>query len=129
MVRLLALFAALLLYGVQAQAQLQLRLGVLNNGLSSHIRQAPSYIDARVLAASTNESHTIPVGARYVVFSATCAAFYARLAGTATVPAGDVTDGTASELNPAAWLLSPVSTSIGLIAPTACTVTMSWYTI
>ena len=88
-------------------------------------RHAPSHVDARVLTANTNESHTVPAGARVVVFSAT-GDFYAEPGGTAAVPAADVTDGSASELNPTQWNLDGV-TSIGLIAPAATTITLSFY--
>src|SRR5207249_10304100 len=57
---------------------------------------APLYVDARDLAASTNETHTVPTGADYVIFSAD-GDFYAKPNGAAAVPS-DVTDGTASEL-------------------------------
>lgn len=90
------------------------------------IRVAPTYVNARVLAANVNESATIPTGAKKVIFSGTCD-FYARPGGTATVPAADVTDGTASELNPAAWHLDGSFTTIGIIAASACNVTTSWY--
>ena len=45
--------------------------------------------------------------------------------GAAAVPS-DVTDGTASELNPVVWDLNGV-TSIGLIASAARKVTLSFY--
>ena len=96
---------------------------------ASYVRASPNYTDARVLAASTNEAHTIPAGATMVIFSATCAAFYAIVGGTAAVPAADVTNGTASELNPIAWYLPTSATQVALIAPTACTITLSWYSL
>jgi hypothetical protein len=79
-----------------------------------------------VLAANVSETHTIPTGASYVLFASTCN-FYALPGASAAVPAADVTDGTASELNPAAWRLSSSATQITLIAPTACTVTLVFY--
>ena len=48
-------------------------------GFASYIRLAPTYTDARGLAANVAEAHTIPTGAKYVIFAATCAAFYALL--------------------------------------------------
>lgn len=87
----------------------------------------PTYVDARVLAASANEDHTIPSGAKYVLFSST-ADFYAKIGGTAAVPAADVTDGSGSELNPTVRHLSDSATTIGLISTVAgCVVTMSFY--
>lgn len=92
---------------------------------SSNIRSAPTWVDARVLASSTSETHTVPTGAAYVLFSADCN-FYAKPGASAAVPASDVTDGTGSEQNPAAWQLTGV-TQITLIAASACKVTMSFY--
>lgn len=92
---------------------------------SSQLPVFPTYIDARVLAANTNETHTVPTGAKYVVFAANCAAFYAKQGGAAAVPAADVTDGTGSALNPAGFGIDGVA-SIGLISPTACTISL-WF--
>ena len=92
---------------------------------SSQLPVFPTYVDARVLAANTNETHTVPTGAKYVVFAANCAAFYAKQGGAAAVPAADVTDGTGSALNPAGFGIDGIS-SIGLISPTACTVSL-WF--
>ena len=94
------------------------------NGDQTFARSAPLYIDARDLAANTNETHTVPAGADFVIFSAD-GDFYAKPNGAAAVP-GDVTDGTASELNPVIWDLNGV-TSIGLISSSARKVTLSFY--
>ena len=94
------------------------------NGEPAYLRSAPTYIDARDLAANTNETHTVPAGAEAVAFSSD-GDFYAKPNGAAAVP-GDVTDGAASELNPEAWDLTGVTT-IGLIAPSARKVTLSFY--
>ncbi len=83
------------------------------------------YIDARVLAANTAESHTVPPGAKYVLFSAN-ADFYAKFGAAGTVPAADVTDGTASELNPVLRSIDG-ATTIGLISAVTCIVTMSFF--
>lgn len=84
-----------------------------------------AYIDARVLAANTAEVHTVPSGKKYVVFSSTDD-FFAKMDGAAAIPATDVTDGSASELNPGVRYIVGVAT-IGLKAPRACTVVMSFY--
>src|SRR6185436_7444856 len=94
------------------------------NGELTFMRSAPFYIDARDLAASTNETHTVPAGADFVIFSAD-GDFYAKPNGAAAVPS-DVTDGAASELNPSHWELNGV-TSIGLIASAVRKVTLSFY--
>lgn len=92
----------------------------------TNIRPAPTYTDARVLAANVAEVWTAPANARIVLFSSNCD-FYANANAAAAVPAADVSDGTASELNPTAWYFSTPVTTIGLIAPTACVVTMAVY--
>lgn len=63
---------------------------------------------ARALAANTAESITVPSGARIVVLTCT-ENFYANPVTTAAVP-GDVTDGSASELNPQARSVVGVTT-------------------
>ena len=92
--------------------------------LKAVTRQAPDFVDARVLVAATNETHTVPATAKYVVFSST-GDFFARKNAVATVPV-DTTDGTASELNPAAWELTGVTT-IGLISAATPTITLAFY--
>lgn len=119
--------AALVIAALPAQAQNTFRQGLTPDGAPTYLRLAPSYIDARVLAGTVSESHTIPTGAQYVIFSSSCAAFYAKIGATAATPAADVTDGTGSELNPAGWWLPGSATQITLISPTACIVTMSFY--
>ena len=94
------------------------------NGENTYLRSASLYVDARDLAANTNETHTVPAGATSVILSAT-GDFYAKINGAASVP-GDVTDGTASELNPKGYDLNGV-TSIGLIAPSATKITLTFY--
>jgi len=94
------------------------------NGELTFARSAPTYIDARDLAANTNETHTVPAGADYVLFSAD-GDFYAKPNGAAAVP-GDVTDGSASEMNPKHWSLENV-TSIGLISSAARKITLTFY--
>ncbi len=93
---------------------------------SSMLPVMPSYVDNRVLAANVNETHTIPTGAKTVVMSATCSAFYTKKDGAAAVPAADVTDGTGSAINPSGFSILDVAT-IGLIAPTACIVSLWFY--
>ena len=83
------------------------------------------YIDHRVLAANVAETHTVPTGAKYVMFNATTP-FYARIGGTAAVPAADVTDGTGSMYCPELRSID-AATTISLIAPTTCIVTMEFY--
>lgn len=90
------------------------------------------YINALSLGIATAESissSTWPANAKYVAFSST-GDFYMKFNGTAAA-ATDTTDGTASELNPTMrrMLLGDATavTSISLISPAACIVTMSFY--
>lgn len=83
------------------------------------------YRDTRVLAATVAEVHTVPTGAKSVLFSAT-ADFYANFGAAAAIPAVDVTDGTASLLNPKLRGIDGAAT-IGLIAPTTCIVQMEFF--
>jgi hypothetical protein len=92
----------------------------------SNIRPYPTYIDARVLAPGVSETHTMPANTRFVIFSANCD-FYAQSGASAAVPAADVTNGTASELNPAAWYFNTPPTQITVISPVACVLTMAVY--
>lgn len=105
-------------------------------GSAMGIRNAPGWVDAEILSA-TNVSHAVPSGANWVVFSST-GPFFAKPNGAAVVPVGAVTDGSASELSPAAWQLRPLGydgpkssgvaiTTIGLISSGTPTVTLSFY--
>ena len=95
----------------------------------TYVRSAPTYVQARVLAANTAETIAFPAGTNIAIFSATCN-FYASTTIPAAVPAADVTDGTASELNPSAWYFAGSSTqtpSVSVISDVACTITASAY--
>lgn len=128
MKRIAALLLGLLLASA-ALAQTTFRVyPEVQRGFPSYVRGAPSYIDARVLAASVNETITVPSGANMVLFSSTCAEFYVKIGATAAVPAADVTDGSGSALNPSSWYVGS-STQIGIISPTTCTVTLEWSTL
>ena len=87
------------------------------------------YVDCRVLAASTHESHTVPTGARFVRVTATGNTFI-NIGGTATVPAADITDGTSSVLIvnnvPRVFALNG-ATAIGIIASAIQTVVLEFY--
>lgn len=75
---------------------------------------APKYVLARALAVSTAESITVPTDAKFVLFNST-ENIFVNYTTTATVP-GDVTDGTASELNPELRDITGVTT-ISVITP------------
>ena len=102
------------------------RLDIVGGNMAYALRPATCVL-ARSLAASTAESITVPTGARFALFS--CSGdFYANYTTTATVP-GDtvIADATASELNPAMRFISGITT-ISIIAPAACVVTLSIWT-
>jgi len=80
---------------------------------------------ASVLAAGVPEVVTIPTAAKKVIFSAT-SDFYVKFGGAAAVPSTEVADGTASILNPQLRSIDAVTT-IGIISPTTCIVTMEFY--
>jgi hypothetical protein len=84
-------------------------------------------IHVAALTAETEGEVTVPEGARLVVFSATDD-FYCRFDADAeiSVPSAAVTDGSGPELNPGVRLCDGVTT-ISLVAPRACNVTLSFY--
>jgi len=83
------------------------------------------YVDARVLGITTAEVITVPAEACKVLFSCT-GDFYAHHNAAATIPAGDVTDGSASALNPTGWVVTAADT-IGVISPAACVLTLEFF--
>lgn len=89
-----------------------------------------SDVNAAVLAANTAETITIPSGATHVSFSANTD-FYMKFNGTAAVPGADVSDGSASELNPTVRRLllgdGTAVTSISVISPVAAVVTAMFF--
>lgn len=77
------------------------------------------------LAAGQAKTVAVPEGARVVLFSAT-GDVWVRFGAAAAVPAADVLDGSAPELNPAAREIAGVA-SIGLAAPSACLANLVFY--
>lgn len=131
MLKRLLFAAALLLLPTLARAEVtNLTIYADKYNTSTLIRAVPASVMARVLAASTAETITAPAGARFVLFSSTCD-FYALTGGTATVPSADVTNGSASELNPAAYALygsaGEVSSISVITSATSCILTAAFY--
>ena len=94
---------------------------------SPFVMRTPDYVDVRVLTAGVAVQHTVPADARVVVFSSDADFFAAYGANpTATVPTIDVTDGTASEMNPTARFLKGQA-KISLISGDATIITMSFF--
>ena len=59
-----------------------------------------TYVDSMVLAADTPEVYTLPSGAVNVLINCT-SDVWVKFGGAGAVPTTEVSDGTASELNPA----------------------------
>lgn len=106
---------------------------VAQDGRGVTALQPSDYIDARVLTAATSERHTIPDGAGYVSIRTTDDIYvkFGDNTVTATVPAGDVTDGTASEIVMAeermVFRIPAAATDMALISSGTPTVTLSFY--
>ena len=123
----MAIFIALLVSAPRAATVTDLRAVTVQDppgGMMIGVAR-PQWIDAQVLAANVAEVYTVPTGANYVLFSANND-FYANYGAAAAVPGTDVTDGTASELNPTLRALRGAAT-IGLISPYATVVTIAAY--
>lgn len=96
------------------------------NGEHTYAIPAPDYVNSYALGASVAETVTIPSGATVAMFSA-LSDFYVSYGTAATVPSGDVTDGSASELNPTVRDISGYST-LSIVSPTGSNqVTITFY--
>jgi hypothetical protein len=92
--------------------------------LVGDFRTPSDYVNARALAANTEESTTVPTGASLVRIKCT-ADFYCVVGATATVP-GDTTDGSACELNPTGYVVYPGQV-IHVISAANAVITFSYY--
>ena len=90
---------------------------------------AGGYVDCRILAANTQESHDVPTGAKYVRVTVTGDVFI-NIGGTAAIVAADITNGTSSILMvnalPRVFALGS-ATTIGVIASAVQTVVLEFY--
>lgn len=100
-------------------------LGQDGNGCETDIVPIPTYAVVLSLVGGTPRSVAVPAEAKVALFSAT-GNFWLKAGAAPALPTGDILDGSAPELNPAGRLVSGV-TSIGLVAPTACTVSIGFY--
>ncbi len=80
---------------------------------------------AVVLVAGVPKQVAVPTGARIVLANAN-GDFWMQYGAAAALPAGDVLNGAAAELNPAGRIINGV-TALGLVAPTDCTVSLAFY--
>jgi hypothetical protein len=83
------------------------------------------YVNTYLLTVSTNKAVTIPTGSRYAIFAAT-ADIWVKMGGAASIPAGDTTDGTGSELNPTIRFVEG-QTTLGIISAAAAKVSVAFY--
>ena len=95
------------------------------------LRSMPHEVHALVLTAGVGKVDLVPRWARRVVIAGSDTYYTAKNA-SATLPAGDVTDGSASEMNGGGGALQPGGpaadvTTIGVIAPRDCIVTLAYY--
>jgi hypothetical protein len=100
-------------------------LGAIRHGQTAVIAY-PQYVNASVLAAGVAETITVPTGAKVAIFNST-GNFYVNWLTTAAVPAADITNGSAPELNPVARDIAGLS-SFSIIAPADCVVTVAYFT-
>lgn len=94
-------------------------------GKPTAVIPSSDHILAVKLLAAVPRLIPVPDDARIVLFSAEIP-FWLRMDGAATLPTGDILDGSASELNPAARNIADVS-SIGLIASSDTILSLAFY--
>lgn len=94
-------------------------------GDGTDITSVSDTIHAVALTASVPRQVPVPAGARIVLTNAT-GVFWMRCGGAASLPSGDVLDGSAPELNPAGRIVAGVAT-LGLVAPADCMVSLAFY--
>lgn len=88
---------------------------------------ATPYVNIQDLAANTAETVTVPAACDLIMFGASPSEFYLRADGSAaTIPSGDVTNGTGSMLSPSVLRFVPGAT-FSVIAPAVTKVTMRCY--
>lgn len=96
------------------------------NSRTTHVIGCPTFINNYSLAASTAKTVTVPSGAVIAIINSD-ANIWARYDGVdAEVPSGDTTDGTGSELNPAAREVSEIAT-FSIIASVATKVSIAFF--
>lgn len=93
------------------------------------VLEQSDYIDAVVLAANTVETKAIPANKNFVLMS--CSGgfdFYCKFANESiAIPAADIANGTAPELNPVMRAINGKSFA-SFISANACVITLSYYT-
>ncbi len=77
------------------------------------------------LTAGQAKQLSVPAEAKLALFAAT-GPFWCRMGGSVTLPTGDITDGSAPELNPAARNVQ-AGQIMAFVAPVACAISISFY--
>lgn len=99
----------------------------VNSYRQAHASPPSDRVDLCSMEGDKPKVHPIPAGATVVLFTAT-GDFFVKFGSAATLTlSGDVADGTAPELNPSARTIPEGETSLTLIAPSYCYVSMSFY--
>lgn len=88
-------------------------------------RTPSDFVNSFTLAANVERLATVPTGASLVRFKCT-ENFYCKVDATAAVPA-DVSNGSASELNPTGYAVNPGQVIHIITAATVATITLSYY--
>lgn len=84
-------------------------------------------INAICFTAAGTGVDNVPTGANFVLIAVSQGIdVFARIGGTASVPAGNITDGSASEANPLLRALNG-ATTVGVAVSSACIVTLAYY--
>src|SRR5690348_5985894 len=96
---------------------------------SSTARPCSDTVYNLVLTANVESHVTVPTWAKFVVISATANTYIKAGASsvTATVPSGDITDGTGSDLNPSGYQLYPADVRISCISGASSIVSLAFY--
>lgn len=97
------------------------------NGTPTDVIEVSDSRYAVVLAAGVPKNITVPIGATAVAFNAT-GAFWVQYGAAAALPGVDDVGGGAPELAPAARRVA-AGTTLGLVAPAACTVSLCFYEV
>jgi len=95
-----------------------------NGDFPTWCRVPSDTINSFTLAAGGAVSATVPALAGKVFFSCDVD-FYVKYKGAATVP-GNISNGTACEMNPACYIVSPADT-LGIISASNGTITLTYY--
>jgi hypothetical protein len=94
-------------------------------GRNTSVLTVSNHTLALLLSPGISKTVTVPPDARVALFSAT-GNFWLSADGAPAVPAADILDGTAPELNPAGRAVKSGQT-LGFVAPAACTICLSFY--